>query len=469
MFATATTRWFLAPLALVAFVVSAHADELPNFAELVEQAGPAVVNIRSTSSGDEQLDDQQVPEIFRRFFGPGQIPRAPQQGERVSAGSGFIISSDGYILTNNHVVDGADTVTVRLVDRRELDAKVVGTDPQTDIALLKIDATGLPTVKLGDSTKLKPGQWVVAVGSPFGMDHSVTHGIVSALGRGYDRSQQYVPFIQTDVPINPGNSGGPLFNLDGEVVGINSQIFSNTGGYMGMSFAIPIRVAMNTVDQLKSTGKVSRGMIGVQIQGVGRADAQALGLPRSGGALVNAVSPGSAAEKAGVKLGDVILSFNGVDVVTSNDLPPMVGLTKPGSSAQLGIFRDGKNITLPVTVGEQPADANAIAAMPGSAASGGNKLGIVVDNLTPEQRSQIGVKDGGVVVTRIGGIAAQSTPLQPGDVVLRVGRASVKSAADFNSAVKDIKAGDSVMLLVQRGETTQFVAVTVPKSTAEKQ
>ena len=469
MFATATTRWFLAPLALVAFVVSAHADELPNFAELVEQAGPAVVNIRSTSSGDEQLDGQQVPEIFRRFFGPGQIPRAPQQGERVSAGSGFIISSDGYILTNNHVVDGADTVTVRLVDRRELDAKVVGTDPQTDIALLKIDATGLPTVKLGDSTKLKPGQWVVAVGSPFGMDHSVTHGIVSALGRGYDRSQQYVPFIQTDVPINPGNSGGPLFNLDGEVVGINSQIFSNTGGYMGMSFAIPIRVAMNTVDQLKSTGKVSRGMIGVQIQGVGRADAQALGLPRSGGALVNAVSPGSAAEKAGVKLGDVILSFNGVDVVTSNDLPPMVGLTKPGSSAQLGIFRDGKNMTLPVTVGEQPADANAIAAMPGSAASGGNKLGIVVDNLTPEQRSQIGVKDGGVVVTRIGGIAAQSTPLQPGDVVLRVGRASVKSAADFNSAVKDIKAGDSVMLLVQRGETTQFVAVTVPKSTAEKQ
>ncbi|MFZ2236213.1 MAG: DegQ family serine endoprotease [Dokdonella sp.] len=469
MFATATTRWSLVPLALVAFVVSAHADELPNFTQLVEQAGPAVVNIQSTTSADQETDEQQVPEIFRRFFGPGQVPRGPQQGQRVSAGSGFIISSDGYILTNNHVVEGADTVTVRLVDRRELDAKVVGTDSQTDIALLKIDATGLPTVKLGDSTKLKPGQWVVAVGSPFGMDHSVTHGIVSALGRGYDRSQQYVPFIQTDVPINPGNSGGPLFNLDGEVVGINSQIFSNTGGYMGMSFAIPIRVAMNTVDQLKATGKVSRGMIGVQIQGVGRADAQALGLPRSGGALVNAVTPGSAAEKAGVKLGDVILSFNGVDVVTSNDLPPMVGLTKPGSSAQLGIFRDGKNMTLPITVGEQPADANAVAAMPGSAAAGGNKLGIFVDNLTPEQRSQIGVKDGGVVVTGISGVAAQSTPLQPGDVILRVGRASVKSAADFNSAVKDLKAGDSVMLLVQRGDTTQFVAVTVPKSAAEKQ
>lgn len=464
-----STRWYLAPLALIVFSTAAIADELPDFTALVQQAGPAVVNIQSISSADQQMDDQQMPEIFRRFFGPGQAPRAPQQGQRVSAGSGFIISGDGYILTNNHVVEGADSVTVRLADRRELDAKVVGTDPQTDIALLKIDATGLPTVKLGDSTKLKPGQWVVAVGSPFGMDHSVTHGIVSALGRGYDRSQQYVPFIQTDVPINPGNSGGPLFNLDGEVVGINSQIFSNTGGYMGMSFAIPIRVAMNTVDQLKATGKVSRGMIGVQIQGVGRADAKALGLPRSGGALVNAITPGSAAEKAGVKLGDVILSFNGVDVVTSNDLPPMVGLTRPGSKAELSIFRDGKTVSLPITVGEQPADANAIAAMPGNAQSGANKLDIVVDDLTAEQRNQIGAKDGGVVVTRIGGVAAQSTPLQPGDVILRVGRDNVKSAAEFNSSVKDIKAGDSVMLLVQRGETTQFVAVTVPKSAATKQ
>ncbi|MEO7916169.1 MAG: PDZ domain-containing protein, partial [Dokdonella sp.] len=233
--------------------------------------------------------------------------------------------------------------------------------------------------------------------------------------------------------------------------------------------AIPIRVAMNTVEQLKTTGKVTRGMIGVQIQGVGRDDAKALGLPRSGGALVNAITPGSAAEKAGVKLGDVILTFNGVDVVTSNALPPLVGLTKPGSKAELGIFRDGKNMTLPITVGEQPADANAVAAMPGAAPSAGNKLGVVVDNLTPEQRSQIGIKEGGVVVTRVGGAAAQSTPLQPGDVILRVGRDSVKSAAEFNNSVKDIKSGDSVMLLVQRGETTQFVAVTVPKPAASKQ
>lgn len=463
------TRWILAPLAMIACAANAVAADLPDFTSLVEQAGPAVVNIQATSSGSQAGDEQQVPEIFRRFFGPGQMPRAPQQGQRASAGSGFIISNDGYILTNNHVVDGADSVTVRLFDRRDLDAKVIGTDPQTDIALLKIDASSLPTVKLGDSSKLKAGQWVVAVGSPFGMDHSVTHGIVSALGRGYDRSQQYVPFIQTDVPINPGNSGGPLFNLDGEVVGINSQIFSNTGGYMGVSFAIPIGVAMNTVDQLKATGRVSRGMIGVQVQGIGRADAQALGLPRLGGALVNSVSPDGAASKAGVKLGDVILRFNGAEIVTSNDLPPVVGMTKPGSKADMEVFRDGKTLTLPITVGEQPADANAISSTGAAGQVGGNALGISVDSITAEQRAQLGLKDDGVVVTRIAGVAAQTTPLRPGDIVLRVGRNSVKSAAEFNAAVKDLKPGDSVMFLVQRGESTQFVAVTVPKAAATKQ
>lgn len=450
---------------------AAQAADLPDFVSLVEKNGPAVVNVQASTSAqsaaqvpdpDAGDDQQDVPDIFRRFFGP--IPRGQQPGsERRSAGSGFIISSDGYILTNNHVVAKADTVTVRLSDRRELDAKVIGTDEQTDIALLKIEASGLPVVAIGDSNKLKPGQWVVAVGSPFGMDHSVTHGIVSALGRGYDRSQQYVPFIQTDVPINPGNSGGPLFNLDGHVVGINSQIFSNTGGYMGVSFAIPISVAMNTMNQLKENGKVSRGMIGVQIQNVDRETAKALGLPRSGGALVNSISPGSAAEKAGVKIGDVILAFNGNDVVSSSDLPPLVGLTPPGTKADLSVFRDGKTMTVPVTVAELPQDPRAAASV-ATKAPASNKLGIAVEELTAEQRQQLALKDEGVVVTRIMGSAARRAALQPGDVILMVGRKSIKSAADFNAVVKDLKVDDSVMLLVRRNDVTSFIAITVPKS-----
>ncbi|SFN05504.1 DegQ family serine endoprotease [Dokdonella immobilis] len=458
---------------LLAMAGSLHAAELPDFVSLVEKNAPAIVNVQATVTpsaiaqdlGPDADGQQEIPEIFRRFFGP--IPRGGQpEGERRSAGSGFIISSDGYVLTNNHVVGEADQVTVRLSDRREFDARVIGTDEQTDIALLKIEASSLPVVSIGDSTLLKPGQWVVAVGSPFGMDHTVTHGIVSAVGRGYDRSQQYVPFIQTDVPINPGNSGGPLFNLDGQVVGINSQIFSNTGGYMGVSFAIPISVAMNTVGQLKEKGHVSRGMIGVQIQNVDRASAKALGLPRSGGALVNNVSPGGAAEKAGVKVGDVILGFDGSEVVSSSDLPPMVGLTPPGTKSELEIFRNGKTMKVPVVVGELPQDASAVASTAPRAAPA-NKLGVVVEDLTAEQRQQLGLKDEGVVITRIAGAAARRAALQPGDVVLMIGRKSVKSAADFNAAVKDLKPDESVMLLIRRNDTTSFVALTVPKSDDE--
>ena len=454
-----------------AAALPASAAELPDFVALVERNGAAVVNVQATvsprASASNPLPDADadVPEIFRRFFGPGPFPRGPQQGgERRSAGSGFIISADGYVLTNNHVVGDADQVVVRLSDRRELDATVIGTDEQTDIALLKIEASGLPVVSIGDSTKLKPGQWVVAMGSPFGMDHSVTHGIVSALGRGYDRSQQYVPFIQTDVPINPGNSGGPLFNLDGEVVGINSQIFSNTGGYMGVSFAIPMSVAMNTVSQLKEKGHVSRGMIGVQIQNVDRDMAKSLGLPRSGGALVNDVTAGGAAEKAGVKVGDVILAFNGRELVSSSDLPPMVGLTPPGTKAELSIFRDGKTLALPVTVGELPRDASATASVGGSRAQPVNPLGITVEDLTGEQRKQLGLKDEGVVVTGISGVAARRAALQRGDIVLMVGRTPVKSAAGFQTAVKDLKPGDSVMLLVRRNDVTSFIALSVPRA-----
>ncbi|MBS0569746.1 MAG: Do family serine endopeptidase, partial [Proteobacteria bacterium] len=436
--------------ALILLSAGAYAQQLPDFTQLVQKNAPAVVNIKATHTGSDdtqngQIDPQDVPEIFRRFFGPqgpgGGHPRF--DGTRVSMGSGFIISSDGYVLTNNHVVDGADQIVVRLSDRRELDAKVIGTDTDSDIALLKVNATGLPTVAIGDSSKLKPGQWVVAIGSPFGFDHSVTHGIVSYVGRGFGGAdQQYVPFIQTDVPINRGNSGGPLFNMDGQVVGINSQIVSNTGSSVGISLAIPIDIAMNTVQQLKQYGHVSRGMIGVQIQNMDRAMAQSLGLPSAEGALVASVTPGSGADKAGVQVQDVILAFDGHAIDQSSDLPPLVGNTKPGSKAELKIFRNGKTIAVPVTVGELPQDKNEIAGTRGAQAKSANALGIVVDDLTAEQRKQLGIKDGeGVVITNVRGAAAQRSGLQPGDVVTMVGRKAIKSAADFNAAVKDVKPG----------------------------
>jgi serine protease Do len=308
---------------------------------------------------------------------------------------------------------------------------------------------------------------VVAIGSPFGFDHSVTAGIVSAVGRNFGGiDQQYVPFIQTDVPINRGNSGGPLFNLDGQVIGINSQIFSNTGGFMGVSFAIPIDIAMNAVEQIKTHGRVSRGMIGVQIQNVDREQARALGLQRIGGALVNQVTPGSSADKAGVQVGDVILGFAGHDIAMSADLPPLVGSSKPGSKADLTIWRNGKTMTLPVTVGELPADRDALAGArtTAPAAVAGNPLGIVVDDLSADQRRQLGIEgDQGVVVTRIAGGAARRSALAPGDVILMVGRTPVKTVAGFNAQLKGLKAGDSVMLLVRRDDQTQFLALTVPK------
>ena len=457
---------------------SAHAD-LPDFTQLVEKNGPSVVNVTATqgdadtgagaqNDGDDDDDQQGMPDILRRFFGPGGVPGVPGHprigGE--SLGSGFIISADGYILTNNHVVSGAEKVVVRLSDRRELDAKVIGSDEKSDVALLKVNATGLPTVAIGDSSKLKPGQWVVAIGSPFAMDHTVTHGIVSYVGRS-SRSESYVPFIQTDVPINRGNSGGPLFNLDGQVVGINSQIYSNTGGYMGVSFSVPINLAMNTVEQLKATGHVSRGMIGVAIQNVTRDDAKSLGLPEVSGALVNSVAADGAAAKAGVHVQDVILAYNGHPVDQSSDLPLLVGGTKPGSTAQLKVFRDGQMLTLPVTVSELPSDKAVLASLGnGGGAHRTNALGLAVEDITGEQRKELGLKNqNGVVVSRVGG-AAQRTGLQQGDIVLMVGRQPVTSANDFHAAVKDVKPGDSVMLLVKRNDATQFVTIAVPKAKA---
>src|SRR4249919_447104 len=453
---------------------------LPDFTNLVEQVGPGAVNIEaivgpksSRQQAQAQMPDEgDLPEICRRFFGPDMPglpgrpgmpgPEAGPQG--VSIGTGFIISGDGYVLTNHHVVDGADTVKVRLSDRREYTAKVVGSDQQSDVALLKIAATGLPALRLGDSRQLKPGQWVVAIGSPFGLDHSVTAGIVSAVGRSNPYAdQRYVPFIQTDVAINRGNSGGPLLNTRGEVVGINSQIFSNSGGYMGVSFAIPIDVAMSAVKQLKATGRVSRGQIGVSVESITTDKARGLDLPDSRGALINMVSPGSPAEKAGLQPGDVIRSFNGTAINDSSDLPPLVGAMPPGTRTKLTVMRDGKPRDFDITL-TQLDDGTARVPVPGKrgpAGSMSNSLGLVGEALDPDDRRQLGLKPNeGVGIARVDGLAARDAGLQPGDVVLSVGRTSVGNPAALDRQLADVKAGETVMLLVMRGNARQYVAVT---------
>ena len=465
---------------------------LPDFTQLVEQVGPGVVNIearaaprRQASRAPQQMPGgQDMPEIFRRIFGdqfpmpqgPGdsQGPRGPQRGGGTSMGSGFIISPDGYILTNHHVVDGADEVTVKLSDRRELAAKVIGSDQQYDVALLKVDAKNLPSIRLGDSDTLKPGQWVVAIGSPFGLDHSVTAGIVSAVGRSNPAAgQQYVPFIQTDVAINQGNSGGPLLNTSGEVVGINSQIFSASGGYMGISFAIPIDLAMSAADQIKKSGRVSRGQLGVQVGAVDEATAKGFGLPDTRGALVNDVLAGSAAEKAGLERGDVIRSVNGTAIATSSDLPPRIGAMAPGSKVTLGILRDGKPREVSVTLSMLESDALAAAAAPAAPASPAaaapsrtDLLGISVGELDAGSRAQLGLKpeDGGVRITRVDGKAAREARLQPGLVILQVGRKPVRSVAELNQELRGVKPGEVVMLLLRSpAGGTAFAAVTAGK------
>jgi serine protease Do len=412
---------------------------------------------------DAAPDDQE--ELLRRFFGMPGVPTPPR--EQTSLGSGFIISADGYILTNDHVVDDADEVKVRLQDRRTFTAKVVGKDPQYDIALLKVDGGALPTVTIGDSRTVKRGQWALAIGSPFGLDATVTHGIISAVGRNLGSGDQpYTSFIQTDVPINRGNSGGPLFNLQGQVIGVNSQIYSTSGGYQGLSFSIPIDVAMNVVQQIKDKGYVSRGMLGVTVQPVDQF-VKNLDLPDANGALVAQVTPGSGADKAGIKQGDVILSFNGTPITQSPDLPPLVGITKPGSTAKVEILRDHKKQVLDVKVGELPRDKSALAAAAGgdegSAGGSAAALGMSVQDIDASARAELGLKAGeGVVVSRITGRAAASAGLQAGDVILMVNQKRVGSATAFRDAVKGIKPGDTAMLLVRRDDSTRFVGVTVP-------
>jgi serine protease Do len=414
---------------------------LPDFTHLVDQVGPGVVNVeapigggadRNAQASTQAPDEDDIPEFFRRFFGPGMPmpgigPQGPQARPRgVSMGTGFLISGDGYVLTNEHVIDGADSVTVRLSDRREFKAKVVGSDQQSDVALLKIAASGLPALRLGDSNLLRPGQWVVAIGSPFGLDHSVTAGIVSAVGRSNPyANQRYVPFIQTDVAINRGNSGGPLLNTRGEVVGINSQIFSNSGGYMGVSFAIPIDVAMSAVKQLKATGKVSRGQIGVAVESITAEKARGLDLPDSRGALINTVAPGSPAEKAGLMPGDVIRSFNGTAINDSSDLPPLVGSLPPGTRTRLTVLRDGATRDFDITLTQLDDGTASATPVPGApvpgAAATSNALGLVGQALDADDRAQLGLKaDEGVAIARIDGLAARDAGLQPGDIVLAV-------------------------------------------------
>ncbi|MFL6587708.1 MAG: Do family serine endopeptidase [Luteimonas sp.] len=462
---------------------------LPDFTRLVERVAPAVVSIESTigprqTRGQQMPDDAQIPEIFRRFFGPGfEMPGGPGGPGRggnaprgTSMGTGFIISADGYLLTNHHVVDGAEEVKVRLSDRREFTAKVVGSDAESDVAVLKIEATGLPTLRFGNGASVKPGQWAVAIGSPFGFEQSVTAGIVSAVARANQYAdQRYVPFIQTDVPINQGNSGGPLLNVAGEVIGINSQIFSNSGGYMGVSFAIPIDIAANVAEQIKKTGSVQRGQVGVIVEMLTADKASAVGLSDTRGALVNSVQPGSPAERAGIEPLDVILSVDGTRINTSSDLPPLIGNKAPGTRVKLSVFREGRTRDVDLTLSQldESATAGSSAGQAPSTGSqtqsGGNPLGLTGRDLDAAQRRQFGLAgDEGVLVASAGRGAAANAGIAQGDVILRVGRTPVGSAAALDRALQSVKPGDTVMLLVRgRGGATQYRAITLSE-TAER-
>ena len=446
--------------ALFLAVPIAGAAQLPDFTELVEKQGPAVVNISTTQSVRNPLlpqvpqlqEDDPFYEFFRRFIpNPG-----PREFQSQSLGSGFIISADGYILTNAHVVDAAEEITVKLTDKREFKAKVIGADRRTDVALIKIEAASLPVVRFGDPRQLKVGEWVLAIGSPFGFESTVTAGIVSAKGRSLPQ-ENYVPFIQTDVAVNPGNSGGPLFNLRGEVVGINSQIYSRTGGFMGLSFAIPIDVANDIAQQLRTTGKVTRGRIGVVIQPVTKELADGFGLPKAQGALVNSVEKGGPADKAGVEAGDVILRFQGQPVNSSGDLPRLVGATRPGSKATLQVWRNKQTRDLQVIVAEMQDDRTARQGRRGSkppAASPG-QYGFTLSDLTDSQRSELKVT-GGVLVENAEGAAARAG-IRRGDVILAVNNQDVKSVEQFNQIMGQFDKGRIVALLVRRGANSLYV------------
>ncbi|MRT27526.1 DegQ family serine endoprotease [Herbaspirillum sp. CAH-3] len=447
---------------------------LPDFADIVERTGPAVVNIRTTervrqnAQGQGGMDDPEMQEFFRRFFGI-PIPRQQQPGtprgngkqggqgqqEEVprGVGSGFIISADGFIMTNAHVVDGASEVYVTLTDKREFKAKIVGSDTRTDVAVLKIDGSNLPRLNMGDSDKIRVGEWVLAIGSPFGLENTVTAGIVSAKARD---TGDYLPLIQTDVAVNPGNSGGPLINLKGEVVGINSQIYSRSGGFMGISFAVPIDEALRVADQLKASGRVTRGRIGVQIGEVTKDVAESLGLARAQGALVQRVEAGGPADKAGLEAGDIILKYNGAAIERPSDLPRMVGSTKPGAKATVNIWRKGSARDVSVTVVELEADkpkqAEEKKAKPDNAP---NSLGLVVSDLSDAQKKELKVENG-VLVENVSGAAA-AAGIRPGDVIQRLNEVDVNDSKQFGQLVAKLDAKKRAAVLVRRGDSSQFV------------
>ena len=459
---------------------SAHAQGLPDFTDLAEKHGAEVVNISVTQTvhnngpvgGFPGMEgDEQMQEFFKRFgipLMPG-MPGMPGQGgapqpdyKSQSLGSGFIISSDGYVLTNAHVINEADEVIVKLADKREFKAKIIGADKRTDVALLKIDATGLPKVMIGDSAKLKVGEWVAAIGSPFGLENTMTAGIVSAKGRALPQ-ENFVPFIQTDVAINPGNSGGPLFNLAGEVVGINSQIYSRSGGSMGLSFAIPIDVAIDVSNQLKANGKITRGWLGIAIQEITKELAESFSMKNTNGALVAGVEKNGPADKGGLEAGDVITKFDGKAIGVSADLPRAVGATKPGKIAAVEILRKGSAKTLNIGVGEMPSDGSETAA-PSSKPNGkveANKIGLTLKELTVQQKKKLNGKNGLLVVESVG--AAAQAGIRRGDVILGLNNNESQSVEQFNKQINAVAAGKTVAVLVQRGEATLYVPIKVSK------
>lgn len=477
-------KYFIALLAVMSlghlsFIPAASAQNprvmIPDFADLVEKASPAVVNIRTTEKVQVQQAQGGIPgmpedqaEFFRRFFGvpipgipstPKQAqpnPGKPQEADR-GVGSGFIIESNGLILTNAHVVEGANTIYVTLTDKREFKAKLLGLDKRTDIAVVKIEARDLPKLPLGDSSRVRVGEWVLAIGSPFGLENTVTAGIVSAKSRD---TGDYLPFIQTDVAVNPGNSGGPLLNTAGQVIGINSQIFSRSGGYMGISFAIPIDEAMRVADQLKTSGKMTRGRIGVALGEMTKEVAESLGLGKPRGAYVRNVDPGGPASAGGIESGDVILSFNGREIAKSTDLPRLVGETKPGTTATVQVWRKGATRDLTVTVGDSESTQSAGKKTETPSANSGNtnSFGVSITDLSDAKKKELNIKSG-IEVTGVGDGTFAKAGIRPGDVIIRIGDTDITGVKQFEALVKALDANKAVPVFVRRADSTLVIPV----------